>query len=52
MKRKQLDGIKLNQVVYILTERRWDKVVYIDDHVQGSFCMAGGGRYRREEIDA
>lgn len=51
MKHKSLLGIKLNQVVYIIPENRYDKVVYIDEHVHGNFCMANGGRYRREEIE-
>lgn len=51
MKHKSLSGIKLNQIVYIITENRYDRVVYIDDHVSGNFCMANGGRYRREEIE-
>lgn len=51
MKHKQLSGIKLNQIVYIIKENRYNKVVYIDDHVNGNFCMASSGRYRREDIE-
>jgi hypothetical protein len=51
MKRKELFGIKLNDLVYIVSENRWDTVVYIDDHICGNFCMANGGRYFKKDLD-
>lgn len=50
MRYKSLLGIKLNQIVYVIPENRYDKVVYIDNHIQGNFCMASGGRYYRKDI--
>jgi hypothetical protein len=50
MKHKTLYGFKLNDIVLIKTESRIDKIVYIDDHVHGNFCMSKGGRYKREDI--
>lgn len=50
MRHKKLSGIKLNDVVYIITQDRWDRVVYIDDHVHGNFCMASGGRFYRKDL--
>lgn len=51
MKHKSLLGIKLNQIVFIIPENRYDRVVYIDDHICGNFCMASGGRYHRKNIE-
>jgi hypothetical protein len=45
MKHKKLLGFKLNQVVYIVSENRYDRIVYIDDHAHGNFCMSMGGRF-------
>jgi hypothetical protein len=45
MKHKELKGFKLNQIVYIRKVNRWDRIVYIDDHALGNFCMANGGRF-------
>lgn len=50
MKFKELFGIRLNDVVYIICENRWDKVVYIDEHICGNFCMSKGGRYHRKDL--
>lgn len=50
MKRKHLNGISLNQFVLIKSENRIDKVVRIDDHVHGNFCLSKGGRYKKENL--
>jgi hypothetical protein len=49
MRHKILFGIKLNSIVYVIPENRWDKVVMIDDHVR-SFCLSMGGRYTVKEL--
>lgn len=49
MKLKTLFGIKLNSIVYIPSENRWDKVVMIDEHVR-PFCLSMGGRYTAKDL--
>lgn len=50
MKYKKLFGFKLNELVYIIKHNRYDKIVYIDEHAHGNFCMANGGRYWHYEL--
>lgn len=50
MKHKVLQGFRLNELVFIPKENRWDKIAYIDDHVHGNFCMSEGGRYFSHEL--
>lgn len=50
MKHKSLNGFKRNELVFIPKENRWDKIVYIDDHIHGNFCMSMGGRYFSYEL--
>lgn len=50
MRHKSLYGFKLNDIVFILKENRWDRIVYIDGHVNGNFCMSMGGRYFAKDI--
>lgn len=49
MKIKELEGFKLNDLVFVPSENRYGKICRIDGHIR-PICLSTGGRYTPDQL--